>query len=110
MKLLPLSLAILVSTVSASFGVGFGISGSQTVLDEEHKVPGENPLYFCEDPKDYLVEIYNVDLDPNPPKPYVLRCCFMVFSRSPTPASPPAALPIEDMTDIAQWPGALDKG
>jgi hypothetical protein len=37
----------------------------------EYKVPGDNPLYFCADPADYILQIEKVDLDPNPPKPYV---------------------------------------
>lgn len=35
--------------------------------DEPNKIPGDNPLTFCDDPKAYLLEISNVDLDPNPP-------------------------------------------
>lgn len=44
--------------------------GSQVHLsdDEKIKVPGENPLYYCSDPKDDILEIEKVDLDPNPPK------------------------------------------
>jgi hypothetical protein len=43
----------------------------QVTIQEDFKVPGDNPLYFCEDPKDNLLEIEKVDLDPNPPVPYV---------------------------------------
>ena len=32
------------------------------------EVPGNNSLLFCQDPKDYILEIHKVDLDPNPPK------------------------------------------
>jgi hypothetical protein len=45
----------------------------QVTVKEEYKVPGDNPLYFCSDPADYIVTIDKVDLDPNPPKPYVCR-------------------------------------
>jgi hypothetical protein len=41
----------------------------QVVINEDFKVPGSNPLYFCADPKDNILEIKKVDLDPNPPKP-----------------------------------------
>ncbi|KAF2111090.1 ML domain-containing protein [Lophiotrema nucula] len=41
---------------------------SQVTISEDHKVPGDNPLYFCADPKDYIVEIDKVDLSPNPPE------------------------------------------
>jgi len=34
----------------------------------ENEVPGENPLEFCEESKDYILDIKNVDLDPNPPE------------------------------------------
>lgn len=39
--------------------------------DEKLQIPGNNPLEFCQDPSNYLVEIDNVDLTPNPPQPYV---------------------------------------
>lgn len=42
---------------------------TQITINEEFKVPGDNPLYFCSDPKDDLLEIEKVDLDPNPPLP-----------------------------------------
>ena len=44
---------------------------NQVTVKEEYKVPGDNPLYFCADPADYILQIEKVDLDPNPPKPYV---------------------------------------
>lgn len=40
----------------------------QVKIQEDFKVPGDNPLYFCADPKDNLLEIENVDLSPNPPE------------------------------------------
>ena len=42
---------------------------NQVTVKEEYKVPGDNPLYFCADPADYILQIEKVDLDPNPPKP-----------------------------------------
>ncbi|KAJ5087647.1 Phosphatidylglycerol/phosphatidylinositol transfer protein [Penicillium angulare] len=35
--------------------------------DEKPKVPGDNPLNYCKPPSDYVLQIDNVDLDPNPP-------------------------------------------
>lgn len=43
----------------------------QVTIQDDFKVPGDNPLNFCADPKDDILEIENVDLDPNPPSPYV---------------------------------------
>lgn len=49
------------------------ISGSSTdnqkALDANFPVPGDNPLTFCKDPKDYIGQIDYVDLSPNPPVP-----------------------------------------
>ncbi|KAF2188656.1 hypothetical protein K469DRAFT_684662 [Zopfia rhizophila CBS 207.26] len=42
---------------------------SQITINEEFKVPGDNPLYFCSDPKDDILMIEKVDLSPNPPEP-----------------------------------------
>lgn len=41
-----------------------------TALEDSYKVPGDNPLYYCEDPESskYILEVENVDIDPNPPK------------------------------------------
>jgi hypothetical protein len=56
---------VLAVTVSA----GSAWIPSQISINEDFKVPGDNPLYFCSDPKDDILKIENVDLDPNPPKP-----------------------------------------
>ncbi|KAF2763080.1 hypothetical protein EJ05DRAFT_459908, partial [Pseudovirgaria hyperparasitica] len=61
-----LGLALTVTSVQA---LDFGSFGGQVVINEELSVPGENPLEFCADPKDYKLEIDKVDLSPNPPKP-----------------------------------------
>ncbi|RMD42890.1 hypothetical protein DV735_g2244, partial [Chaetothyriales sp. CBS 134920] len=49
----------------------FGTTGQDPLLDDKQAldVPGENPLQYCADPKDYLLDIDYVDLSPNPPKP-----------------------------------------
>ena len=48
-------------------------SSSQVTFTDDDKlnVPGANPLKFCADPSDYILELSNVDLDPNPPQAYV---------------------------------------
>jgi|TARA_R110002003_G_scaffold2123_6_gene24104 hypothetical protein len=69
MQLTTLFLAAL-SAVSVSATPSW-MGGDQVTIKEEWKVPGDNPLYFCGDPKDDIAQIENVDLDPNPPKPYV---------------------------------------
>ncbi|KAL9089480.1 MAG: hypothetical protein Q9159_002520 [Coniocarpon cinnabarinum] len=63
MQLTSLLPAFLLSTLAFA-------STSQVALQDDSKldVPGSNPLKFCEDPSNYLLDIDNVDLDPNPPK------------------------------------------
>ncbi|KAJ4361594.1 Phosphatidylglycerol/phosphatidylinositol transfer protein [Ascochyta clinopodiicola] len=70
MQLTTLLLAGL-SAVSVSAVPSMGASWvpNQVTVKEEYKVPGDNPLYFCADPADYILQIEKVDLDPNPPKP-----------------------------------------
>jgi len=63
-SLLPLFLSSLATSSSLSF---FG--SDQQVLDENLKVPGDNPLEFCDKNDDFILTIDNVDLDPNPPQP-----------------------------------------
>ncbi|PSN69338.1 phosphatidylglycerol/phosphatidylinositol transfer protein precursor [Corynespora cassiicola Philippines] len=41
----------------------------QVTINEDYKVPGDNPLYFCEDPANNILTIEKVDLSPNPPEP-----------------------------------------
>ncbi|KAM0801747.1 ML domain-containing protein [Usnea florida] len=62
--LLPLFLASLTTCSSFSF-----FDGDQQVLDEDLKVPGQNPLQFCANSDDFILSISNVDLEPNPPMP-----------------------------------------
>lgn len=62
--LLPLFLSSLTTCSSFPF---FG--GDQQVLDEDLKVPGQNPLEFCANSDDFILTISNVDLEPNPPLP-----------------------------------------
>lgn len=73
MQLTTLLLAGLgAASVSAVPSMGASWVPNQVTVKEEFKVPGDNPLYFCADPVDYILQIDKVDLDPNPPKPYVI--------------------------------------
>lgn len=99
MQLTTLLLAGL-SAVSVSAVPSMGASWvpNQVTVKEEFKVPGDNPLYFCADPADYILQIEKVDLDPNPPKPYV---CLNLSSTRSTRGPPsrdrgPMAVLIED--------------
>jgi len=67
-----------ISNLAPLFAVGaaalstpfFGSGDGQARLSadpEVNPVPGDNPLMFCQDPTDYLLNITNVDIDPNPP-------------------------------------------
>lgn len=54
--------------VSARSNLLGGLMSSQEVISQDLKVPGSNPLYFCEDPANNLLTIDDVDLAPNPPE------------------------------------------
>lgn len=63
-----LSTALFALTASASW---LGSNDQVSIADTDLSVPGENPLVYCADPKDYILSIEKVDLDPNPPAAYV---------------------------------------
>ncbi|KAL5119208.1 Phosphatidylglycerol/phosphatidylinositol transfer protein [Pleosporales sp. CAS-2024a] len=67
MQLTPVFLAA-ISAVSVSATPSW-LMGDQTPIKAEYKVPGDNPLYFCGDPADDILEIESADIDPNPPTP-----------------------------------------
>jgi len=57
---------LLLSTLVASEGLS--LFGGQKVLDEATKVPGDNPLSYCQaEHADDLLVLDHVNLDPNPP-------------------------------------------
>jgi hypothetical protein len=70
MKVLTLATSTLFAT-SVSAGIGFfgGKSIDVAPWDDSLDVPGENPLQHCQDPKDDILDLKQVDLDPNPPLP-----------------------------------------
>lgn len=63
--LLPLLLA------TAAARSSFFKLGNQVALDSKPKVPGDNPLHFCQSAEVYSLDIEKVDLIPNPPKALV---------------------------------------
>ncbi|KAF2145295.1 uncharacterized protein K452DRAFT_266090 [Aplosporella prunicola CBS 121167] len=68
---MKLSTVLLVAVSVASTSAGFlnGITGgSQVAITEDLKVPGSNPLAFCQDPTNNILTIDEVDLSPNPPE------------------------------------------
>jgi len=70
MKFSSAVLPLLCATVVTSFSLSVSAGDQKTLTDDKAiSVPGENPLTFCADPKDYILTIDNVDLDPNPPTP-----------------------------------------
>jgi hypothetical protein len=45
--------------------------------NKDFPVDGENPLTYCYEPTDNILEIESVDLSPNPPVPYVSPASFI---------------------------------
>ncbi|KAF2152050.1 Phosphatidylglycerol/phosphatidylinositol transfer protein [Myriangium duriaei CBS 260.36] len=43
-------------------------SSQATLTEDKPDVPGKNPLKFCAQPDDYILEIKKADLSPNPPE------------------------------------------
>ena len=70
-----MKLAVLVTSAACVASVAASPSWGQTQvkMSEAKKVPGNNPLYFCDgaNTDDFILDIEKVDLDPNPPLPYV---------------------------------------
>jgi hypothetical protein len=67
MKLLTLATSALLAT-HVSARATFFSSADATPLDADLSVPGENPLEHCSDPKDDILALKKVDLDPSPPR------------------------------------------
>lgn len=68
MKLSTVLTSLAAATVVTSASL-FGDSQKAIAQDDNLSVPGKNPLNYCADPKDYILQIDHVDLSPNPPKP-----------------------------------------
>jgi hypothetical protein len=61
----------LVALSLATFAAA-GWYGQQVLEDPKPKVPGSNPLTFCQATDNYLLQVDYVDLTPNPPLAFVL--------------------------------------
>lgn len=61
------SLHVLASALLAT--VAYCLTPEQTVLGGSSlSVPGDNPLQYCTEPKDWVLAVDNVDVSPNPPQ------------------------------------------
>ena len=46
-----------------------GFLDASSTSDKALKVPGDNPMYHCENPEENVLQLESVDLAPNPPQP-----------------------------------------
>lgn len=60
--------ALFAGSVSARSSIFATSSEIAPNVDGSLSVPGDNPLQHCQDPKDDILTLESVDLDPNPPK------------------------------------------
>lgn len=60
---------LLTPLIALAISINVPSSSDASTLDADFPVPGSQPLNFCKDPKDYILEVHNVDLVPNPPVP-----------------------------------------
>ena len=98
-----LATALLAASTHARSSI-FGSSIDVAPYEDSLKVPGENPLQHCQDPKNDILELESVDLDPNPPvpcvdlisillsTPHTNACCYAVEAK-PSQSPPPAPSP-----------------
>lgn len=64
------ALLFLSPLLASAVSFGYTSKSDLKALDDEKiPVPGDQPLVYCNDPKDYILEVHNVDLIPNPPRP-----------------------------------------
>lgn len=63
-----LATALFAATASARSSL-FSKDIAVAPFSDELKVPGKNPLQHCQEPKDDILQLESVDLDPNPPLP-----------------------------------------
>ena len=60
---------LLAAIASVQAGSWFGSSPDIAPFEDKLDVPGDNPLQHCQDPEDDILDLEEVDLDPNPPQP-----------------------------------------
>ncbi|KAL2443572.1 Phosphatidylglycerol/phosphatidylinositol transfer protein [Exophiala dermatitidis] len=68
MKAVALVISLFAATAVSARSL-FKTGQNALVDDPKFPVPGKNPLNFCADPADYILDIDYVDLSPNPPVP-----------------------------------------
>ena len=75
MKLLSVATLLLAAPLVSAASLSSFFDPSQATIRgdpvKEPPVNGKNPLEFCDDPENHILQIDHVDLDPNPPKAYV---------------------------------------
>lgn len=75
MKLLSVATLLLAAPLVSAASLSSFFDPSQATIRgdpvKEHPVNGKNPLEFCDNPENHILQIDHVDLDPNPPKAYV---------------------------------------
>jgi len=75
MKFLSVATLLLASPLVSAASFPSFFDPTQATLKagttEDFPVEGNNPLDYCENPAGNVLTIDSVDLDPNPPKPYV---------------------------------------
>lgn len=80
MRFNTLCASVALAGVASAVPGWFDAAGQDVIANDADKVPGTNPLTFCNaDRSKDLVTIEKVDLNPNPPVPYVL-----LFSHLPS--------------------------
>lgn len=60
--------ALLATSASARSSIFAASPDIGPNVDGFLSVPGDNPLQHCQDPKDDILTLESVDLDPNPPR------------------------------------------
>ena len=63
--------AIASAALAAGVAARSSILSTPSTQEDSLTVPGDNPLFYCQDPsaENYILDIKNVDLSPNPPLP-----------------------------------------
>jgi len=61
------STLLLAPLLASALSIYSPSSSDVTTQDAAFPVPGNQPLNYCQDPKNYIAEVFTVDLTPNPP-------------------------------------------
>lgn len=73
MKLLSATTALLLVAPLSTFARSLSFFDQSPIAtsNKDFPVDGDNPLTYCSDPSNNILQIDSVDLSPNPPQPYV---------------------------------------